>query len=46
MNHMGVLYRDGLGVPEDRGEAIRWFRRAAEAGSAVAAVNLADLQGD
>lgn len=43
MNYLGVLYHQGSGVPRDPGEAIRWFRRAADAGSAVAAANLRAL---
>ena len=26
---MGVLNREGLGVPQDFAEAVRWYRRAA-----------------
>ena len=28
--NLGVLYRDGQGVFQDDGEAVTWFRRAAE----------------
>ena len=33
---MGVVYADGRGVPEDDVEAVKWFRKAAEQGYAVA----------
>ena len=33
---LGILYRFGLGVPEDGAEAARWYRAAAEQGSASA----------
>ena len=29
---MGEMYRTGQGVPQDRGEALRWYRLAAEQG--------------
>jgi len=37
------LYRDGLGLPADLVQAVRWYRRAAEQGDAVAQLNLGDL---
>jgi len=37
---MGDLYRFGWGVPQDDGEAARWYRLAAEQGDADAQVNL------
>ena len=37
MFNVGVLYRDGLGVPVDYGEALNWFRKAAGAGDDIAA---------
>lgn len=30
--HVGYLYYEGEGVPEDKAEAVKWFRKAAEAG--------------
>lgn len=30
--HVGTLYAQGLGVPRDFAEAVRWYRRAAERG--------------
>ena len=38
--NLGVLYRDGLGVPQDYIEAVAWFRRAANQGHAGAQNNL------
>ena len=34
------MYSSGLGVRQDRVEAVRWYRRAAEQGSAQAQNNL------
>src|SRR5262245_60871844 len=39
-NALGILYRMGQGVPQDKQEAVRWYRRAAKHGSAVAMFNL------
>lgn len=41
MNKLGMMYRDGRGVPQDDGEAVSWFRKAAEKGNAQAMTNLA-----
>lgn len=38
------LYLDGLGVPADPAEAVRWYRLAAAAGDPVAQLNLGDLR--
>ena len=38
--NLGVAYRHGKGVKQDRVEAAEWFRKAAEAGYAMAQVNL------
>ena len=38
--NLGVMYDEGQGVPEDAGEAVRWFRQAAEQGLAEAQWNL------
>jgi TPR repeat protein len=32
MIFIGMLYQNGLGVPQDYAEAIKWFRKAADAG--------------
>jgi TPR repeat protein len=34
--NLGVLYRNGLGVPQDYTEALKWFRKAADQGDASA----------
>lgn len=46
MNNLGVLFYEGRGGTRSRREAIRWFRRAAEAGSTMARANLAALGED
>jgi TPR repeat protein len=38
--NIGVLYDQGLGVPQDFGEATKWYRLAAEAGHVDAQANL------
>ena len=38
--HLGVMYADGRGVPQDYAEAVRWYRLAAEQGLAIAQTNL------
>src|ERR1041384_6338872 len=35
--NLGILYHDGRGVPKDFNEAVRWFRLAAEQGTAPGA---------
>lgn len=40
MNTVGVIHAQGLGVPVDEAEAVRWFLRAAEAGSLDARRNM------
>ena len=37
------MYADGLGVPQDHNEALKWFQMAAEQGFAAAQVRLAQL---
>ena len=37
---LGVMYKRGEGVPENDFEAVKWFRKAAEQGYAIAQVNL------
>ncbi len=41
--NLGIMYEDGLGVPEDDAEAVRWFRLAAEQGYAFAQFNLGSV---
>src|SRR5205807_420797 len=33
---LGFMYREGRGVPRDDAEAVRWYRKAAEQGDAMA----------
>jgi TPR repeat protein len=40
MFNLGVMYRDGRGVPQDYAEAVKWLRKAAEQGHANAQNNL------
>jgi TPR repeat protein len=37
---LGMMYDDGLGVPPDSREAVRWYTKAAEEGNAWAQYNL------
>ena len=37
---LGLKYHAGEGVPEDDGEAVRWYRQAAEQGEGDAQYNL------
>ena len=50
MNHLGLAYSRGEGVPEDKRQAFRWFRRAVEVcyadPDALYNVGLAYLNGD
>ena len=39
-SNLGILYRDGEGVPQDFEEAARWSRKAAAQGDADAQNNL------
>jgi len=39
-SNLGVMYRDGLGVPQDHTEAVRWYRLAAEQGDVDAQLDL------
>src|SRR6516164_3725781 len=38
--NLGVMYRDGLAVPQDYGTAMGWFRKAADQGFAKAQYEL------
>ena len=38
--NLGIMYRDGQGVPQDYKEAVKWFRLAAEQGNTNAQTNL------
>src|SRR5436190_1872124 len=37
---LGLIYRNGNGVPQDYGEALKWYRKAADQGNAAAQRNL------
>ena len=39
-NNLGVCYEHGNGVPQDLGEAVKWYRKAAEQNDATAQNNL------
>ncbi len=34
--NLGLMYNNGLGVPQDYAEALQWYRKAAEQGHATA----------
>jgi len=40
MHHLGVMYKNGLGVTQDYKTAVKWYTRAAEQGIAPAQFNL------
>ncbi len=40
---LAYRYMEGMGIPRDRGEALKWFRKAAEQGEAVAQYNLGTI---
>jgi len=40
-NYLGIMYRDGRGVGRNDKEAVRWFKKAAQAGDMWARTNLA-----
>ncbi|MBK8725160.1 MAG: SEL1-like repeat protein [Holophagaceae bacterium] len=44
MRYLGVCFVNGLGVPADRTEGLKWYRRAAAAGSAAAQRDLQALE--
>jgi len=43
MRMLGTLYYNGLNVPQDTQEGIRWYRKAAKAGSVAARKDLEQL---
>jgi hypothetical protein len=45
MRTLGAVYAYGLGVPPHRQEGLRWYRKAAAAGNAMAAKEAKDLEG-
>jgi hypothetical protein len=42
-NNLGVMYREGQGVPQDYKEVVKWLRLAAEQGYALAQNNLGGM---
>ena len=38
--NLGLLYNNGLGVPQDYAEAMKWYRKSADQGNASAQHNL------
>ncbi len=43
--NLGVMYYNGVGVPQDDAEAAKWFRKAADQGNASAQFNLGVMYG-
>jgi TPR repeat protein len=43
--NLGLLYVDGLGVPQDYGQALTWFTRSAQQDYAKAQLNLGAMYG-
>lgn len=43
MHRIGVMFELGLGVAQDDGEAVRWYRRAAELGYQPAQQSMIEL---
>ncbi len=41
--NLGVMYRNGQGVPQDDAETVKWYRKAAEQGVAGAQYNLGHM---
>ena len=46
MFNLGVMYATGQGVAQDYQEALRWYRKSAEAGNANAMTNLGVMYKD
>jgi TPR repeat protein len=44
--HLGLLYRNGNGVPQDYAAAVSWFRMAADQGDAAAQYSLGSIYFD
>ena len=41
--NLGLMYDNGLGVPQDDKEAVKWYRKAADQGVAAAQNNLGQM---
>ena len=46
MRNLGVLYRDGTGLPKDPSQAMSWFRKAADLGDVDALYYIGNLYSD
>jgi tetratricopeptide (TPR) repeat protein len=46
MRDLGVLYRDGTGLPKDPSQAMSWFRKAADLGDVDALYAIGNLYSD
>lgn len=44
--NLGVLYKDGVGVPQQHTEAIKWLRKAADQGHEYAGLILSVMAGE
>ena len=44
--NLGIIYENGLGVPQDYAAAVKWYRKAAEQGNADAQNNLGVMYGN
>ncbi len=44
--NLGVMYKNGQGVPQDYKTAVKWYRLAAEQGNASAQSNLGTMYGN
>ena len=44
MYNIGDIYYDGLGLKQDNGKAMEWFKKAADLGNGTAAKNLRYVQ--
>ena len=44
--NLGMMYRNGKGVPPDYAEAVKWYRKASEQGQAYAQYNLGVMYRD
>ena len=44
--NLGLMYSNGRGVPKDEGEAVAWFRKAANQDNAEAQYNLGVMYGN
>ena len=43
---LGLMYKNGIGVPQDYKEAVKWYRLAAEAGNSAALFNVGKMYND